>query len=123
MAEVIPDHNRKLTDLTYMKAVAKGSNSFISQMLDIFISQTPGLLEGMEKALAENDWNSIARAAHKLKPNAVFVGLTEIDDAISLLERYCSEASNPDKIPALIEKIKVVSLEAIPELQEELKRL
>ncbi len=112
----------KHTDLTYLKGLAKGSNPFILQMLNIFIEQTPPALERMEKALKNNDWQLLRLIVHKIKPSATFVGLAEIINDLPLVEDYAAEEVNLDNIPALIDKIKMVCSEAIIELKGELEK-
>jgi HPt (histidine-containing phosphotransfer) domain-containing protein len=113
----------KHTDLTYLRGLAKSSEAFIIQMLNIYVSQTPTALELIENALTKKDWTSLRLAVHKLKPSAMFVGLNEIIYDISLLEDYAAVESHLDEITRLVNKIKLVCSEAIPELQEELKKL
>jgi HPt (histidine-containing phosphotransfer) domain-containing protein len=117
------NNNGKHTDLTYLRGLAKGSNAFIIQMLNIYITQVPGVIERIEKALEKKDWKSLRFAVHKLKPSAMFVGLNEIKNDIPLLEDYSAEEIHLDKIPALVDKIKQVCMEAVPELHEELQKL
>ncbi len=121
MKELQLDINLKHTDLTYLQGLAKGSDSFIKQMLNIYIAQTPAAIERIEKALAAKDWRSLRMAVHKLKPSCIFVGLNEIIYDVPLLEDHSAEESHLDETPRLVNKIKLVCTEAIPELQEELQ--
>jgi HPt (histidine-containing phosphotransfer) domain-containing protein len=113
----------KHTDLKYLRGLAKGSNAFIVQMLNIYIRQTPGALEQIENALKDKDWKALRATVHKLRPSVIFVGLTEIKKDISVLEDYAIEESHLDEIPALVDKITKVCTEAIPELKEKLEKL
>jgi HPt (histidine-containing phosphotransfer) domain-containing protein len=123
MGEKTVHINGKHSDLTYLRGLAKGSDAFIIQMLNIYIAQTPAALEHIENALANKDWKSLRLAVHKLKPSTMFVGLKEIIDDVPLLEDYAVEESHLDEIPALVNKIKIVCTQAIPELQEEIQKL
>jgi hypothetical protein len=114
--------NRR-TDLTYLNGLAKGSDSFIIQMLSIFIEQTPPALDNMQKAVDKKDWKSLRLIVHKIKPSIMFTGLNEIINDVPLLEDYATEESHLDSIPSLVAKIKTVCKEAISELKEELIRL
>ncbi len=114
---------RRHTDLTYLRGLAKGSDTFIIQMLNIFITQTPHALERMENALKNKDWKLLRQVVHKIKPSIMFVGLSEIVKEVPLLEDYAAEEIQLDKIPALVNKIKRVCTESLEELHEELERL
>jgi DNA-binding response OmpR family regulator len=116
----IPDQH---TDLTYLRELAKGSDTFIIQMLDLFIEQTPQAIVRMEKALANKEWKSLRMIVHKIKPSLMFTGLTEIVNDVTLLEEYATEVSHLGEIPALVDKIKKVCDDAILELKDELKKL
>lgn len=113
----------KHTDLTYMRELAKGSDAFMAQILNVFIEQTPLSIEQMEKAVKDREWKLLSQTVHKIKPSIIFTGLTAITDDIPLLEEYAANESNIDEIPALVDKIKTVCMEAIVELKEDLKKL
>jgi PAS domain S-box-containing protein len=116
-------NKKKHTDLTYLRGLAKGSDSFIIQMLNIFIEQTPNAIDRMEKALKSKDWKTLRLIVHKIKPSIMFIGLNEIINEVPILEDYAAEESHLEDIPALVEKIKKVCSEAIGELKSELEVL
>lgn len=113
----------KHTDLAYLREIANGSNEFIIQMLNIFIEQVPQSLTRIETAVHNKDWQTLRTVVHKMKPSILFVGLNEIKEDVPLLEKYASERSNLEDIPAKVAKIKAVCNEAIFELKEELEKL
>lgn len=115
--------HRKHTDLTYLKEIANGSNTFIVQMLNIFIEQMPQALIRIDAAVKNKDWKSLRMVVHKIKPSTIFTGLTEIANDVPLLEEYAAEESHLDAIPALADKVTKVCSEAILELTEELNKL
>ena len=114
---------RRHTDLTYLREIADGSDTFIVEMLNLFIGQTPQSLIYIDKALKDKDWKLLRFSIHKMKPSIMFVGLSEIKKDALLLERYTEEESHLEAIPALVDKVKKVCNEAIIELKEELKKL
>lgn len=112
----------RYTDLTYLREIAKGSNEFIIQMLNIFIEQTPKALIRMEEALKNKDWKTLRLIAHKIKPSITFVGLTKIANDVPLLEEYAAEETHLNEIPALVDKIKSTCTGAVAELKDEVKK-
>jgi len=123
MAMTESNSTQKYTDLTYLKEVANGSDTFIVQMLNIFIEQMPQSLTRINEAVKNKDWKSLRMVVHKIKPSIIFTGLKEITDDVPLLEEYAAEESHLDAIPGLADKIIKVCTGAIAELKEELKQL
>jgi HPt (histidine-containing phosphotransfer) domain-containing protein len=110
-------------DLTYLREIAKGSDEFIVQMLNIFIDQTPKAFVNIEKALESNDWESLRLAVHKIKPSITFIGLSEIKNDVPLLEEYAASETHLDAIPELVNKIQKVCTKAVIEVKDELQKL
>jgi len=123
MNETHHRHAHKHTDLAYLREIANGSNVFIAQMLNLFIEQVPHSLMRIDTALHNKDWQTLRATVHKIKPSISFIGLHEIKDVIPELEKNAAERSHLEDIPAMVDKIKTVCNEAIPELKEELKKL
>lgn len=123
MAMTENNTRHKYTDLTYLREVANGSNTFIIQMLNIFIEQMPQSLARIEEAVKNKDWKSLRMVVHKIKPSVMFTGLKEIIKDVPLLEEYAAEESHLDAIPGLVDKITKVCTGAIAELKDELKHI
>jgi hypothetical protein len=62
-------------DLSFLHEIADGSDEFIIESIDMFLTHTPELLETIEGAIANGDWVSVGSAAHKLKSNLGFFGM------------------------------------------------
>ncbi|MGH7238346.1 MAG: response regulator, partial [Candidatus Saccharimonadales bacterium] len=80
--------NHKHIDLAYLKKLANGSNEFIQQMITLFIEQTPGAINRMEKYLEEHNWDALGKVAHKMKPSVMFVGIKEIEKDVKNIEDF-----------------------------------
>jgi HPt (histidine-containing phosphotransfer) domain-containing protein len=113
--------NQKCTDLTYLKELAEGSNEFIVEMLDGFLTQTPEMLDNMAKYLHEKKWQELRGVAHKMKPTIDFVGIHSIKDTVKTVEQYAAEQIHLDLLPDLVTKVIQVCSTAITELKEEIK--
>lgn len=113
----------ELTDLSYLHTLSEGNNEFLVQMINAFLRQTPGMLDGMETALEEKNWNDLRNLAHKLKPSVDFMGIQIIREPVVLVEKYAGTATNLEEIPALVRKIVSVCREAIPQLEKKITEL
>ena len=113
--------NQKCTDLTYLKELSEGSNEFIVEMLEMFLIQTPEMLEHMAKYLHEKKWQELRGLAHKMKSTIGFVGIHSIKGTVKTVEQYAAEQIHLDLLPDLVTKVIQVCSTAITELKEEIK--
>jgi HPt (histidine-containing phosphotransfer) domain-containing protein len=115
--------NTKCTDLTYLKELAEGSDEFIKEMIDMFLIQTPEMLEIMAKCLHDKKWQTLRGVAHKIKPTIDFVGIHSIKETVKTIEHYASKEIHLDLLPDMVNKVIQVCSVAIIELKEEIKTL
>jgi len=86
MADISPDQD---LDLSFLYEIADGSNEFIVESIDMFLQQTPQLLDAIDTALANSNWQDASQAAHKLKPNLGFFGMPISQATIQEVELEC----------------------------------
>ncbi len=88
MSHILPEHD---LDLTFLYEIADGSDEFIIESIDMFLQQTPELLNAINTAITSNDWSQAASAAHKLKPNLGFFGMPISQDIMQEIELMTKE--------------------------------
>lgn len=76
-------------DLSFLYEIADGSNEFIVDSIDLFLQQTPELLNTITAAIAAGEWATAGGAAHKLKPNLGFFGMIECQSVMQEVELLC----------------------------------
>lgn len=108
-------------DLTYLKQLASGSNKFITEIITMFLQQTPEALDLMEKHLNNKDWTSLRAIAHKMKPSISFMGINELKDVITAIENNAEREINLESLPELVMKMKNTCQKAYTELEAEQK--
>ena len=114
---------QKQTDLDYLKQLAKGSNEFILQMINLFKEQTPAALAAIEKAYDAKDWRALRAIVHKIKPSFGFMGIASLKTIVVSLEENAEKGINELEMKTQIDTIKRVCFSALSELEEELKAL
>jgi HPt (histidine-containing phosphotransfer) domain-containing protein len=85
-------------DLSFLHEIADGSNEFIVESIDMFLQQTPELLQNIANAIAANDWVTAGAAAHKLKPNLGFFGMLECQAVIQNFELGAKAGGNEPEV-------------------------
>lgn len=83
MSEALPNPD---LDLSFLYEIADGSDEFIVESIDMFLQQTPQLLEEIEQGIATQNWSVAGAAAHKLKPNLGFFGMHTLQQMMGEIE-------------------------------------
>lgn len=86
MSDFSPDQD---LDLSLLNEIADGSNEFIIESIDMFMAQTPELLNEVSDLIARGDWTNAGMTAHKLKPNLGFFGMLNTQALIQQVELAC----------------------------------
>ena len=106
-------------DLTFLFEIADGSNEFIVESIDMFMQQTPELLNVIEKAIADSDWQGVGASAHKLKPNLGFFGMNDCQGYMQDIE-HMAKTQFPDvtQLFAKFSAAKAIVTDNMPKLQQ-----
>lgn len=93
-------------DLSFLYEIADGSNEFIVDSIDLFLQQTPELLNTISSCIAAGEWSAAGGAAHKLKPNLGFFGMLDSQAAIQEVELACKAGGqDPQMINAKFNEV------------------
>lgn len=111
------NNSKNVTDLTYLIEISNGDNSFIKEMIEVYIQQTPEALANLEKYLIEKDWKMLQGVTHKMKPSFTFFGLKEMYTIIDSMEEYLSKEIHFELLPEMIAKVKLICNRAMMELE------
>jgi CheY-like chemotaxis protein len=110
----------KCIDLTYLSNRTKANPELMKEMIRLYLDQTPVLIGIMKKGLAENDWDTMHSAAHKMIPSFSIMGIRqEFENLAKMVQEYSGTHQHPDKLPELILQLESICLQACQELTEE----
>jgi HPt (histidine-containing phosphotransfer) domain-containing protein len=122
MPHISPDQD---LDLSFLYEIADGSNEFIVESIDMFLQQTPQLLDAIDTALANGNWEEASQVSHKLKPNLGFFGMPISQATIQEVELECKAgAQDTEEIFEKFNRVKtivnanIVTLKKIKEEKE-----
>ncbi|WP_345948198.1 MULTISPECIES: Hpt domain-containing protein [unclassified Mucilaginibacter] len=73
-------------DLSFLYEIADGSDEFIVESIDMFLQQTPQLVQEIGEGIASQNWQATGAAAHKLKPNLGFFGMLSLQSMMQEIE-------------------------------------
>jgi CheY-like chemotaxis protein/HPt (histidine-containing phosphotransfer) domain-containing protein len=96
-----PEH--PLYDLSKLRSIAKGNETFTKNMIKLFCTEIPEALTSIDIAMTAGDIAEIKRTAHRIKPTFDTMGISSLQDPIHSLEkiRMIDKEAN-----MLVEKVK-----------------
>ncbi|MEI6678900.1 MAG: hypothetical protein WCL21_09855 [Mariniphaga sp.] len=90
-----------LPDLAYLNEMAGGDESFMKEIISLFLETAPALILLMKQSALAGDMEKLHFSAHKLLPQLTFVGiLTAIPD----IQRIESGSSSLEEILDCMDK-------------------
>jgi HPt (histidine-containing phosphotransfer) domain-containing protein len=72
--------------LRELRASVEGDMSFVRDLVDAYVSDSAGLLDAIEEALAHNDAEALVRPAHTLKSSSATLGAMDLSATARTLE-------------------------------------
>ena len=66
-----------------------------SSMLETYLQETSLLMQGVHAAVAEEDVDAVAAAAHQIKSSSAYLGMVKLSELAAGLELRCG--SGPDE--------------------------
>ncbi len=86
-----------LFDLSNIKTLSRGDQSFVNKMVEIFIDHTPTSIAEIKTAFEQKDYTTISKIAHRMKPSIDNMGIQTLKNPIRELESK-SKAENTDRM-------------------------
>ncbi len=75
-----------------------GDNASLAELIGSFLTEGPALVTTLEQAEAENDLDTMRRAAHTLKSSARDFGALDLSEYCSTLEAQCRASNTVDSL-------------------------
>ena len=104
MSNILPDQD---INLSFLDEISDGSTEFMIETIDMFLVNTPVALQTISEAINDKDWPTVNIAAHKLKPNLGFFGMSVCQEIMQEIE-IIVKTGDPN-MNILLSKFKTVS--------------
>jgi len=113
----------KYTDLSYLIQRTKANSILITEMISLYIEQTPSLVNVMKQSWKERDWSSLYAAVHKMIPSFAIMGIsTDFEDMAKKVQDFAKNQQQSDGISHMVSQIDNVCTQACEELKIDLNR-
>lgn len=114
--------NDKCTDLQYLNTRTKSNPLLMSEMISLYLEQTPPLISAMNQSLLEKDWKTLQGAVHKIIPSFSIVGIhTDYLNIAKKVQELACTMQEIEDLPNLVSQLENVCNQACLELLEDLK--
>ena len=116
--------NLKCVNLDYLKKITKSNPKLMSDMIRVYLKQTPIIIETIIKSLREKDWQTLKSAIHKLLPSFSIMGM---DEEVELMAKRVQENAHTleitDEVHHLTLELIKICHQSFAELEIELNNL
>lgn len=82
-------------DSDYFDVNYLGDKDLVSDMIKMFINNTPLLIVQIRNSYEKEQWKQLYQSVHKVKPTFTMVGLQKISVICEFIENYVKNESNP----------------------------
>jgi len=113
--------SEKIVNLNSLKLRTKNNPKLMTEMISLYLKQTPSLTVTMKQSVQNNDWNGMQAAVHKMIPSFSIMGIHKNYEDIAIqLQEYSGTQMQPDKIESLVLQLERMCIQVTKELEEEL---
>jgi CheY-like chemotaxis protein/anti-sigma regulatory factor (Ser/Thr protein kinase) len=110
-------------DLSYLLIRTKSNPKLMSEMIMLYLQQTPPLIEAMKLGFQNSDWHLLKSAVHKMIPSFSIVGIhSDFENIAKEIQEFASQQEITTSISDMVSKLENVCLQACEELEEELSK-
>lgn len=95
-------------DLTLLNDIADGSSEFLVETIDLFLQQVPELLDEIDAGIQQNDLDTAAAAAHKLKSTLGMFGMPGSLEMMQKIELSAKKREDVDELPGKMSAAKIL---------------
>ena len=114
----INDKKAELYNLTKLYAIAKGKDSFVNKMIELFIEHVPPSVNEISNAYKEKDFEKIKSVAHRLRPSIDNMGIESLKNEIQEIEKLADGNQPSEHLNKLISKMEEVVSQVVIQLKE-----
>ena len=112
---------KKCIDLNYLMQRTKSNPALMSEMISLYLEQTPPLIASMRKSYDAKDWTTLYSTVHKMIPSFSIVGIhQDFENMAKKIQEFASEQVEENAISDFISQLENICNQACIELQEEL---
>lgn len=111
-----------MVDLTFLKKFTKDDPIKMKRYISLYLDVSPKTFAEMQRNLHNEDWEQLRINAHSLKPQADFMGISSLKEALIIIEE-AAQANNLDGIEKLVNASHEIAIDSENRLKKMLDQL
>ncbi|MFM6925615.1 MAG: PAS domain S-box protein, partial [Ferruginibacter sp.] len=115
---VVNNKVSSLYELSALNEIAKGNETFMKKMLQLFVDQAPAAVDEIKQAFATGDLAKVKSAAHRIKPSIDSMGIVSIKQDIRNIELHAAELQEAGQLAKMICKLENVISEVVFDIEK-----
>lgn len=111
-------------NLNYLLERTKANPQLMSEMIKLYLEQTPPLIEAMKLGFQTHDWKLLKAAVHKMIPSFAIMGMdNNFEEMAKKIQEYATQQEVSGQVSDMVAQLENACLQACKELEEELIKL
>ncbi|MEQ8706195.1 MAG: PAS domain S-box protein [Phaeodactylibacter sp.] len=110
-------------DLTYLNEFSGGDQAFIKEIIQTFLEEAPANVVRLSEGLSQEDWDTVYRMAHQLKPNYMMLGMSAQQEKALAVEKLAKNETEKTGIHETVRQLVSDTELAFPLLEGKLSEL
>ena len=124
VSEIYKKKQLRCIDMDYLIRRTKSNPVLMTEMISLYIEQTPPLIVSMKQSLQAKDWASLQAAVHKMIPSFSIMGInSDFENMAKHIQTYAHTQQQDHGIDDLVLQLETICLQACEELKEELNTI
>lgn len=114
----------RYVDMSYLNKLTKSNPKLIKEMINVYLLQTPPLVEAMVMSYSNKDWALLKATVHKMIPSFAIMGISsEFTEVAKKVQQYAAALEQAPNMEELILSLERVCLQSCKELEKELNAI
>ena len=114
---------QKYTNINYLKQVSGGDTGIMRKAISKFLETTPDMIHQLDTQLKTQDFDQLAKTAHKLKSSVGLMGMDELQQTMQNIEFVAKSKERLDVLPVLVNRTRKMLIHSLTELEHEMETL
>jgi CheY-like chemotaxis protein len=107
----------KVCSLHYLTDITRGNKKMISNIIDVFLEETPAELSLLSKAISTTNYRIILDISHKIRSSFSLLGIAVLDPVFAEMEDLAILSTGIGKIKLLNDRVNLVFNQVIEEMK------